>query len=307
MNAPAHRGPHVGTVRAHGLSLRLVVGVRAGSPLVGPFPWPVSPFGAEPVIAGAGDIASSGVGAEKTAKLLDEINPDVVYTTGDNAYPKGAATDYAGFYEPTWGRFKAKTLPTPGNHDYMQSGAGPYFDYFGARAGERGSGYYAYSLGSWRLYALNSNIPMEAGSPQEAWLRTDLAANRRDCVLAYWHHPRFSAGNYGDDAQSEAVWRALYEANAELVLTGHDHNYQRYVPMGPDGAVEPDRGIREIVVGTGGSGHYGLADRADAKREVADDQTFCVLKVRLLQHGYQWQFVPEAGMTFTDSGSGVCH
>ena len=307
MTAPAHPGTHVGTVRTRGLSLRLVVGVTVGPALPGPFPWPAPPFGAEPVIAGAGDIASSTLGAETTAKLLDEIDPDVVYTTGDNAYPDGAAADYARFYAPTWGRHRARTLPTPGNHDYHQPGAGPYFDYFGALAGERGSGYYAYSLGAWRLYALNSNIPMNAGSPQETWLQLDLAANPRACVLAYWHHPRFSAGRYGDDTKSEAIWRVLYDAKAEVVVNGHDHNYQRYAPMSPAGAVAQEGGIREFVVGTGGNEPYELVPRPDGTREVADDLTIGVLKLTLLRHGYDWQFVSEPGKTFTDRGSGVCH
>jgi acid phosphatase type 7 len=307
MTAPGRPGRHVGTVRSQGRSLRLVVGVGGEPPLPWPFPSPAPLFGAEPVIAGAGDIASSNFGAEKTAKLLDEIDPDVVYTTGDNAYPDGAEADYARFYEPTWGRHKARTLPTPGNHDYHQPGAGPYFDYFGAFAGERESGYYAYSLGSWRVYALNSNIPMEAGSPQETWLRGDLTAHPRACVLAYWHHPRFSAGKYHDDARSEPIWRALYDQSAEVVLTGHDHNYQRYAPMSSAGAVELERGIREFVVGTGGHARYPLVARPDGTREAADDQTTGVLRLTLLRNGYDWQFVSEPGKTFTDTGSAGCH
>jgi hypothetical protein len=305
MTAPASAGRYVGMVRTPGSALRLIVSVEGTSP------WPFPPFGlhfgAGAVIAGAGDIAASNLKAEATAKLLEDINPDVVYTTGDNAYPHGTASEFARFYEPTWGRLKAKTRPTPGNHDYHQPGAGPYFDYFGALAGERGSGYYAYTLGSWRLYALNSNIPMKAGSPQETWLRADLAANGSACALAYWHHPRFSAGAYHDNARSDAVWRALYEADAELVLTGHDHNYQRYAPMSPAGEADLGRGIREFVVGTGGAEHYGLEGRSDAIREAADDETFGVLALALLPGGYQWRFVPEPGMSFTDTGSGVCH
>jgi Calcineurin-like phosphoesterase len=305
MTAPARAGRYVGTVRTPGSSLRLAVTVARGWSW--PFPPPGPLLGAGAVIAGAGDIAASNLNAERTAKLLDEIQPDVVYTTGDNAYPSGAAADYARFYEPTWGRHKAITRPTPGNHDYQQSGAGPYFDYFGPLAGDRASGYYAYTLGSWRLYALNSNIPMKAGSPQETWLREDLAANRPACVLAYWHHPRFSAGKYHDDDKSDAIWRALYDANAELVLNGHDHNYQRYAPLSPAGGVEEGRGIREFVVGTGGMEHYRLAGRADATRQAADDTTFGVLKLTLSRDAYQWQFVPEPGMGFTDTGSGACH
>jgi Calcineurin-like phosphoesterase len=252
MTAPARAGAHIGKVKTRGRRLRLVVEVNPTLPWEFPSPSPAPPVGAEAVIAGAGDIASSNFGAERTAKLLDEIDPDVVFTTGDNAYPEGAAADFATSYEPTWGRHKAKTRPVPGNHDYHQPGAGPYFDYFGPLAGERGSGYYAYSLGAWRIYALNSNISLEAGGPQETWLRGDLAAGSRDCVLAYWHHPRFSAGRYADDTRSDAIWRALYDANAELVLTGHDHNYQRYAPMGPAGGIDRGAGIREFVVGTGG-------------------------------------------------------
>jgi hypothetical protein len=309
LTAPARPGRHVGRVRSHGRSLRLVVGVGArGAPgLPSPFPSPGPPLRAEPVIAGAGDIASSTRGAVSTAALLDDIGPDVVYTTGDNAYPDGSAADYANFYEPTWGRFKARTRPVPGNHDYHQAGAGPYFDYFGALAGEREKGYYAYSLGAWRLYALNSNISMKAGSPQESWLRLDLSAHPHPCVLAYWHHPRFTAGEYEDDTKSEPIWRTLYEASAEVVLTGHDHNYQRYAPLGPAGAPDPNKGIREFVVGTGGNGRYSVKARSDGFREVANDQTMGVLKLTLRRGGYNWQFVPAAGMTFTDSGSGVCH
>ena len=302
--APARAGRHVGTVRTRGRVLRLIVGVRRAaswpSPSPSPSPPPVRDSGA--VIAGAGDIAASDRGSELTAKLLDRIDPDVVYTVGDNAYPDGAAGDYTSFYEPSWGRHKAKTRPTPGNHDYHQPGAGPYFDYFGLLAGERGKGYYAYSLGSWRLYALNSNIQMEAGSPQETWLRIDLFANRPACVLAYWHHPRFSAGEYGDDDRSEGIWRALYDANAEVVLTGHDHNYQRYAPMRPGGGVDWNRGIRQFVVGTGGNGHYPLVPRIDGARLAGDDQAHGVLKLTLSRHGYNWRFIPEPGMTLHRRG-----
>jgi len=298
MSVGALTGRLAGSVRTAGLSLRLIVDVE-------PTVFPPAPSPA--VIAGAGDIAARGSSAELTARLLDEVNPDVVYTTGDNAYPDGAVADYASWYAPTWGRHKTKTRPTPGNHDYRQPGAGPYFDYFGGLAGERGKGYYAYSLGSWRLYALNSNISMAAGSPQETWLRADLAANPSACALAYWHHPRFSAGHYGDDTSSEPIWDALYDAGAELVLNGHDHNYQRYVPMRPDGTMDTARGIREFVVGTGGNGHYSLAPRTDGRRDAAEAQTYGVLKLTLDLQAYDWQFIPEPGRSFTDVGSGICH
>ena len=262
------------------------------------------PPGTDPVIAGAGDIADRDLDAEKTAEVLDQINPHVVFTAGDNAYDNGTLAEYEWYYEPTWGRHKHKTRPTPGNHEYLTSGAAGYFDYFGAAAGERGKGYYAYDLGQWRLYALNSNISMSAGSAQEQWLRQDLGANPRRCALAYYHHPRFSAGHYSDSTASKPLWDALYAHGAELVLNGHDHNYQRYRPMRPDGTADPN-GIREIVAGTGGKGHYPL--RADGRREAGSDSTFGVLKLTLHPDSYEWRFVPEAGATYGDAGSTSCH
>jgi Calcineurin-like phosphoesterase len=310
VKAPQRAGRRSLMVRSRRVSLRMKVRVRKpkrhrtgpfGPPGPGPLP------GGEAVIAGAGDIAASNMAAAATARALDAINPALVYTLGDNAYPDGSAAGYAKYYAPTWGRFMPKTKPVPGNHEYMQPGAGPYFDYFGALAGVRGSGYYAYRAGSWRVYALNSNIPMKAGSPQETWLRGDLAAHPHKCVLAYWHHPRFTAGKYHDDSRSDGVWRALYGANAEIVLSGHDHNYQRYAPLSPTGVVEPGRGIREFVVGTGGAEHYELDPRDDGSREAQDQQAFGVLKLTLWNGGYRWDFVPAGGSTFTDSGAGACH
>jgi Calcineurin-like phosphoesterase len=310
VRAPRHAGRRSLVVRTRRVSLRMQVRVRKakrhrsgpfGPPRPGPLP------GGEAVIAGAGDIAASNMAAAATATVLGAINPALVYTLGDNVYPDGSAAGYAKYYAPTWGRFKPKTRPIPGNHDYMQPGAGPYFDYFGALAGARGSGYYAYPAGPWRVYALNSNIPMNAGSPQERWLRGDLFAHPHKCVLAYWHHPRFSAGKYDDDSRSDGVWRALYDANAEIVLSGHDHNYQRYAPLSPTGVVEPARGIREFVVGTGGAEHYDLNARDDGTREAQDEQAPGVLKLTLRAGGYRWDFVPAGGATFTDSGSGACH
>jgi len=230
-----------------------------------------------------------------------------VLTTGDNAYPDGTATDYSDRYAPTWGRHKAITKPVPGNHDYHTSGAAGYFGYFGTAAGDPAKGYYAYDMGGWRLYALNSNIAVSASSAQVAWLKADLAANPRACVMAYWHHPRFSAGNYGDSTAYEPLWQALQDAGAEIVLNGHDHNYQRYVPMRPDGTIDEAGGIREFVLGMGGTGHYALQPRTDGRRAAADDTAFGVLALTLKPAGYDWRFVPEAGRTFSDSGSGSCH
>jgi hypothetical protein len=263
------------------------------------------------VLAGAGDIADSDRDAERTAKLLDAIRTDVVFTTGDNAYDSGSLSEYRAHYEPTWGRFRSKTRPAPGNHEYLTRNAAGYFEYFGAAAGEPGKGYYSYDVGSWHVIVLNSNCSFVGGcgrgSPQERWLRQDLQAHSAVCTLAYWHHPRFSSGHYSDNSDFEPFWQALYEAGAELVVNGHDHNYQRYVPQTPTGARDDARGIREIVVGTGGKSAYSVGPAPVRNREVASDGTFGVLQLTLRPAGYDWKFVPVAGSTFTDSGSGSCH
>jgi Calcineurin-like phosphoesterase len=269
------------------------------------------------VLAGAGDIAKRGPGKEATAKLLDEINPDVVAAIGDLAYDEGTLEQFMTLYNPTWGRHKAKTRPALGNHEYLTPGAAGYFDYFNGvgvstgPAGERGKGYYAYDIGAWRFYVLNSNCTPAGGcgplSPQTRWLRDDLAANPRLCVGAYWHDPRFSAGQYSDDADFAPFWQTLYDAGAELVLVASDHLYQRYVPMRADGTVDPERGIREFVVGSGGADHSDLAPRPDGRREAANDDTFGVIKLTLHPGGYGWRFVPEAGKIYTDAGAAACH
>jgi chitodextrinase len=263
------------------------------------------PSGGDPVIAIAGDIAGDGSGDGATATLLDSIRPAAVLTAGDNAYPDGTASDFSTYYHPTWGRFKSLTFPTPGNHDYLTSGAAGYFGYFGSRAGTAGKGWYSYDLGAWHLIALNSEVAHGATSEQVTWLKNDLAASGAKCVLAYWHKPRFSAGVYTDRSEFQPFWDALYAANAEVVVNGHDHNYQRYAPLTPAGARDDARGIREFVVGTGGRSHYAL--QTDARREAADSSSFGVLKLTLRSDGYAWQFVSEAGRTFTDSGSTACH
>ena len=218
--------------------------------------------GDDPVLVGAGDIAScSSSGDEATAELLDSI-AGTVYTTGDNAYESGTLTEFEDCYEPSWGRHKARTKPSPGNHEYHTSGASGYFDYFGAAAGDRTKGYYAYDLGEWKIYALNSMCEKvggcEATSPLVAWLKDDLASNPKACTLAYFHHPLFSSGEHGNQTKMMPVWDALYAANAEVVLNGHDHDYERFAPQRPDGTLDTSQGIREFVVGTGGGSHYAI-------------------------------------------------
>jgi hypothetical protein len=261
----------------------------------------------DPVLVGAGDIASTGSSDEATAQLLDQIvaagsGNVTVFTAGDNAYESGSASEYATYYDPTWGRHKTITKPTPGNHEYNTSGATGYFGYFGVPS------YYAYTLGNWRIYALNSEIAHAAGSTQEQWLRGDLDANAGGkCILAYWHRPRFSSGSHGNDSSMQAFWQALYDFGADVVVSGHDHNYQRFAPQTPAGALDTTSGIREFVVGTGGRSHYAFTTPI-ANTLAYNADTYGVLKLTLHASSYDFQFVPEAGKSYTDSGSGVaCH
>ena len=257
-----------------------------------------------PRVAAAGDIADATDGDEVTAGILDSLAPDVVLTTGDNAYQDGKLSEYMAYYEPTWGRHKSSTRPSPGNHEYHDPGAAGYFAYFGAAAGPSGRGYYSFDVGNWHLISLNSEIAHGAGSEQLSWLRADLAATSANCVLAYWHRPRFTAGNYTDFTEYTPFWQALYDARAELVLAGHDHNYQRYQRLDPAGARDDIRGLREFVVGTGGRSPHPVA--ADARRAASSSGVHGVLELTLRSDGYAWRFVGQPGSTFTDSGTGDC-
>lgn len=269
------------------------------------------------VVMGAGDIAceppslpfGSSCHEYATSELL--ASADLVLTFGDNQYQDATLDKFLRSYDRSWGRFKAKTRPAPGNHDYLSAGASGYFDYFGVLAGQRGQGYYSFDAGGWHFIALNSECSdvggCGPGSLQYEWLRRDLAASTAPCTAAYWHHPRFSAGKYHDDSRYQPFWNLLYADGAEVVMAGHDHNYQRYAPMTPSGARDDARGIRQFVVGTGGKNHYPVDTVPVPNREIAEDSTYGVLKLVLRADGYDWAFVPEAGETFTDAGSGVCH
>jgi hypothetical protein len=267
-----------------------------------------------PVVVAAGDIADCAKeGDEATARLVSGIEGTVL-TLGDNAYPEGTAEDFAECYEPSWGQFKARTRPSPGNHEYHTEGARGYFEYFGKAAGDPDKGYYSYDLGSWHIVALNSNCGVEEircgpGSAQTKWLKEDLAANADEggCTLAYMHHPRFSSGEeHGSTPALEPLWEALYEAGADVVLSGHEHNYERFAPQDPEGRADPQRGIREFVVGTGGKSHYPILEPI-ANSEVYNDETYGVLKLTLHPKSYEWEFVPVEGESFSDSGSAQCH
>jgi hypothetical protein len=264
------------------------------------------------VLVGAGDIAScSSTGDEATANVLDGT-PGTVFTLGDNVYDSGTATEYTNCYGPSWGRHKSRTRPSPGNHEYNTTNATGYYGYFGTAAGDPLKGYYSYELGDWHIIVLNSNlscavISCAAGSPQEQWLRADLAANTKPCTLAYWHHPRFNSGaSHGNNTDVAPFWDALYAANADVILNGHEHVYERFAPQSPSATADGARGIRQFTVGTGGRSHYTFGT-IQPNSEVRDGNTYGVLKLTLRATGYDWQFVPVAGGAFTDSGSGTCH
>lgn len=257
----------------------------------------------EAVVLAAGDIAACGSGGdERTATLLDS-NRGTVLALGDLAYDSGTLEEFQACFGPSWGRHKRRIRPAPGNHEYNSDASG-YFGYFGRAAGPAGRGYYSFELGSWHIVSLNSERDTDAGGAQVRWLRADLARTRARCVLAFWHRPRWSSGEYADDARVAPLWNALYDARADIVLSGHDHNYQRYPPMNKRGAIARARGIRSFVVGTGGRDRYGL--RADSRRRAATDSTWGVLRLTLRPAGYRWRFVPVAGGSYRDSGSGTC-
>lgn len=280
---------------------------RADAPFNGESPF--APEGGLPLLApetfvGAGDIGqcTNGGTPNLTAKLLDAID-GTVFALGDNAYPSGTAQDYQTCYDTSWGRHKQRTRPVAGNHEYDSPSATPYYEYFGFNAGPPGIGYYSYDLGNWHIIALNSNLPVGRSSTQGAWLRNDLAAHPTRCTLAYWHFPLFSSSKHGNIEMMRDFWRILFEAGADVVLSAHDHVYERFAPQTPDGAGDPARGIREFVVGTGGAPPYPFVDIKENSE--ARLSTVGVLKLTLKGTGYDWTFVPVSGAG--DSGSGVCH
>lgn len=266
-----------------------------------------APVPGDPVLVGAGDIANSGSGDSATAALIGGLPTATVFTAGDNAYRDGTTSNFATYYGPTWGAFSSRTHPAPGNHDYHTAGAAGYFDYFGTRAGRAGRGYYSYDLGDWHVVSLDSEISMAAGSPQETWLRADLAASSRPCTLAYWHKPLFTSGaEHGPDTATRPLFQALYDHGAEVVVNGHNHQYERFAPMTPQGVRDDARGIREFVAGTGGEDETGFGT-VQPNSEARETGTFGVLELTLHANSFDWRFVPVAGKTYSDSGTGTCH
>jgi len=266
--------------------------------------------GDSPLLLAAGDIGScTNNGDEATAAIILPKDGTVL-ALGDNVYDSATFDDFMQCYDPSWGQFKDRTYPIPGNHEYLVPDAAGYFSYFGSAAGDPARGYYSFDQGTWHIVALNSNCAYvggcHAGSPQEQWLRADLAAHPVKCTLAFWHHPLFSSGKFGAWEGMAPFWQALYDAGAEIVLSGHDHNYERFAPQDAAGKADSRRGIVQYVVGTGGKELTELLTPM-ANSIVRDNLTYGVLEIRLGTDQYQWSFTPVAGGTFSDSGSGTCH
>jgi hypothetical protein len=313
------------------VSLALLLAVPACKPPVRTTPPPadapaeaVAITGAS-VMIGAGDIAScTSQGDEETAALVDSvlkadsaaIVEDVVFSLGDNAYPDGSDRDFALCFTPSWGdsakRIIKRLRPAPGNHEHYIFGASPYYQYFGKKAGEPRKGYYSYNVGEWHVVVLNSEIIVnpvftaEERKLQEDWLNDDLKLNTKKCTLAYWHNPRFSSGWHGTDRLLAPLWQMLYENNVDLVLNGHDHNYERFLPLTPAGVVDSARGIVELVAGTGGGELRGLRNPVAPNSAARVQGHFGVLKLTLGKEEWRSAFLSVNGRVYDPSG-GRCH
>jgi Tol biopolymer transport system component len=288
------------------------------------------PTGLDPVVAAAGDIAcdptnpsfGAGLGAgavcrqRATSDLLFRMDLTAILAPGDLQYEDGQLWKFQQSFEASWGRLKPLIRPVPGNHEYKDPGAAGYFDYFNGSgqhtgpAGERGRGYYSFEVGSWHVVALNSECRQVggcgAGSPQERWLREDLASHPVACTLAFWHHPRFTSGRHGAEGSMLAAWTALYEANADLVVNGHEHFYERFAPQTPEGAPDAARGIRQVTVGTGGKSRFRF-EAVAPNSEVREDRYYAVLKLTLREGAYDWELITAPTGRVADSGTSSCH
>jgi acid phosphatase type 7 len=278
---------------------------------------------ADPVVGVAGDIACSSTTVQSdrchqkaTSDLLVNAGLAGVLALGDLQYQDGTLSEFMGSYDKSWGRLKSITYPAVGNHEYQTAGAAGYFDYFNGagvkvgRAGDRSKGYYSFDIGTWHLISLNSSdqctiISCAAGSAQETWLKADLAAHPNYCTLAYWHHPSFNSGNGGNLSAIKPLLQDLYDANAEVILGGHAHHYERFAPQNPSGSLDNARGIRQFVVGTGGAMLYEIT--AVRPNSEARGAAWGVAMFTLNDGGYSWQFIPVDGASFSDAGSGTCH
>ena len=269
----------------------------------GPTPQP-PPAPTTATLIAAGDIGECGFGALETGALIDRLTGTLL-PLGDLAYMHGNAANFRDCYDPAWGRHLDRTRPAPGNHEYETPGASSYFDYFGGLAGNRGQGYYAFTAGPWRVIALNSELPLVAGSPQIQWLREELQNNRTTCTLAYWHRPLFSSGPNDNNPDTRLLWTTLIEFGAEVVLNGHDHLYERFERQDAQGRPDPVDGIRQFTVGTGGA-HLTPPRGVKPNSAVRSAASYGVLVLTLQPNSYSWDFV-SVNNSFRDTGTGGCH
>jgi hypothetical protein len=271
--------------------------------------------GGTAVLLAAGDIAECDhQGDEASARLLADYPEATIATLGDNAYQHGTREEFEACYGPSWGKFKERTMPATGNHDEATKNAQGFWDYFGAKGGPYDKYYYSYDLGSWHMVVLNSDCwrvgGCEIGDPQAEWLRRDLERHSAVCTLAVWHRPPFSSGRYGapnETGRVRPLWRVLYEQGVDVLLTGHEHSYERFAPMNTAGNRDDAQGVRLFVVGTGGGNLRHFENEPLPTTEARQDDTWGVLKLDLKASGYDWTFLPVAGSSFADSGSGSCH
>jgi hypothetical protein len=284
-----------------------VASVTSGAPATGH---------AKHTIVAVGDIAcpanrkptADECAQTSVAKRVTAISPAAVLLLGDVQYDFGRLHDFRTSFGKSWGGLRKYWHPVPGNHEYFTPHASGYFDFFGKQAGNPSGGYYSYDVSGWHVVALNSNcdvLSCSPDSPQGVWLKNDLAQNQSKCVAAYWHHPLYSSGEHGNNAFVKPFWQALLAAHADLVLNGHDHDYERFAPQNADGAADPANGIREFVVGTGGRSHYGIAARKP-NSEFAQSGAFGALALKLSKGGYKWNFTDVAGKSL-DHGSAGCN
>lgn len=261
---------------------------------------------AGPVIVAAGDIACPDPcrAQRRTARLIRVLDPRAVLTLGDNQYEDGRFTDFMDSYRPTWGRFKRRTYPTPGNHDYHVPGARGYFNYFGRRAHRRSGGMYSVNIGNWHVVSINTGNRLS--DRKLRWVGRNLSNDRHRCELAFWHHPRWSSGSvHGSNPRMGRLWRVLFRHGVDVALNGHDHLYERFALMNPRGGLAPSAGIRQFTVGTGGRGLYAAGPRIRGSQRVIDDR-FGVVRMKLHPRGYSWRFVAVGGRVL-DRGSHACH
>ncbi len=277
---------------------------KANQPVVPP-PTVPPPVGDAVILVGGDTRSGCSSAAAATAKILD-ANPGIPILHNGDMVNSGTSTEFNSCYSQTWGRHKARTRPVPGNHEYDTAGAGPYYDYFGANAGVRGKGYYSFNVGAWHIVMLNSEISISSASEQVQWLKADLAANPTRCSLAMWHRPLFSSGQHGNNSDVAALFQTFYNAGGELVFNGHDHDYERFAPQTPSGALDNARGVRQIVIGTGGAPLYSWGS-IRSNSQVRNSNTYGMIKLTLRSDSYTWQFLPVAGSSFADSGTTACH